>query len=1121
MRKHFLILMLFALLPFTAWADNEDITGYQAVLTGNADFVYDATDKLDDITTVTLKKEGAQDINIALNRVTLTDWKNASNQAVTEAKGAGTYTCTVTIANTSGGPITGTLEIEKKMITYTGKAKTIKYYDAVPTNFETVADDNFFAQFAAADVQTIQNVKSLKPGVIKSGSVTFLTDYTKGSPVSNANANPAVAYYIRPVVTTLVSDNYRFGYADGVLTVEAKTLSITGNNATATATVSNLTYNSQARMPKPTVTDKEAGELAEKTSGQNPQTKDYELSYYAAVNGAATGNALSADATKPAGNYVVRVTGANNYTGSFDLLYTVNKKTVWVTTLNNSATKTYSAGEHTITGEAIADYLSFENLEDADKAVVSNVKVNKPAAAAYVNNSSIAIDLWKNNAKVTAIDAGDYQVHAYSVNGGATTTDDNVLTNYRVVYQNVGTYTISPAEITFTLKAQNKVYGQSHPLDAGVTPTGTNQGDYFSAITDLKKNDESIAIYPTLSKGAKVANTTNKYAIAADFTNVRINRTTGQAPNQVVTDITSNYTFKTSDNNGVGVYTIAKGFMAVRPVNLTATYGEFAANEHKAFAVLASGGDAADNTAVQALALDKVEFVKTNNKIKGTKLDGTGTVEYPAAGIYTLKINTTGLELGDLADNYDFEWFDGSTYTITKAPLTITLADQALKVGSKANADATHAGLEANDKTIDVTGLQYEDAAADLYDDIAFAFAGHVLDQTAAQAATYYTKGEVKTAQDAYADLDNNATLTAAVLPILNAANNLTGNDAYTTETLKSAVTNAHVTAFTSVESAANSDDPSTVVKTAEVPATPKYVDANGVLIAAAANYQANLQSPAGLFADGITLANTVEFANYLVDEIVKGDLQVSAANAAVTFDIKAAALTQITNNVGKKVDAKISNNTNKRTLYADQWNAVVLPFDITPYDFIQAIGTYAVFDVLQTGGDALNFKITINEIPAYTPFLVKVDKKIELNTKTFADVVIKAIDEEALTQSTSTAANYKFVGTVKKDNYGPISWNIQPNDANGGIKLAYRDKATEYSAFTAYVTTIDGQAPTNAPQIFIEEADGSVTAISTINADGVAMKADGWYTINGMKLEGMPTEKGIYINNGKKVVVK
>ena len=44
-------------------------------------------------------------------------------------------------------------------------------------------------------------------------------------------------------------------------------------------------------------------------------------------------------------------------------------------------------------------------------------------------------------------------------------------------------------------------------------------------------------------------------------------------------------------------------------------------------------------------------------------------------------------------------------------------------------------------------------------------------------------------------------------------------------------------------------------------------------------------------------------------------------------------------------------------------------------------------------------------------------------------------------------------------------------------------------------------------------------TAIDEVKAETVA--ADAWYNLAGMKLNGQPTERGIYINNGKKVVIK
>ena len=61
----------------------------------------------------------------------------------------------------------------------------------------------------------------------------------------------------------------------------------------------------------------------------------------------------------------------------------------------------------------------------------------------------------------------------------------------------------------------------------------------------------------------------------------------------------------------------------------------------------------------------------------------------------------------------------------------------------------------------------------------------------------------------------------------------------------------------------------------------------------------------------------------------------------------------------------------------------------------------------------------------------------------------------------------------------------------------------------------------TEARVINFQEADGSMTAIDVTKAETNVSASEGWYTINGMKLDAAPTEKGIYINNGKKVVVK
>ena len=61
--------------------------------------------------------------------------------------------------------------------------------------------------------------------------------------------------------------------------------------------------------------------------------------------------------------------------------------------------------------------------------------------------------------------------------------------------------------------------------------------------------------------------------------------------------------------------------------------------------------------------------------------------------------------------------------------------------------------------------------------------------------------------------------------------------------------------------------------------------------------------------------------------------------------------------------------------------------------------------------------------------------------------------------------------------------------------------------------------------RIFIDEEDGTSTAIDAIGVEPVEAAptklAEGWYTVNGVKLNAAPTQKGAYIYNGKKVYVK
>lgn len=63
-------------------------------------------------------------------------------------------------------------------------------------------------------------------------------------------------------------------------------------------------------------------------------------------------------------------------------------------------------------------------------------------------------------------------------------------------------------------------------------------------------------------------------------------------------------------------------------------------------------------------------------------------------------------------------------------------------------------------------------------------------------------------------------------------------------------------------------------------------------------------------------------------------------------------------------------------------------------------------------------------------------------------------------------------------------------------------------------------QAPTKL-RVRLLRADGQPTGILDTNFTNFTNCDDAWYTIDGQKLQGEPTAKGLYINNGKKVIIK
>ena len=259
------------------------------------------------------------------------------------------------------------------------------------------------------------------------------------------------------------------------------------------------------------------------------------------------------------------------------------------------------------------------------------------------------------------------------------------------------------------------------------------------------------------------------------------------------------------------------------------------------------------------------------------------------------------------------------------------------------------------------------------------------------------------------------------------------------------------------------------------------------------------------------------KWANYNTTSSVAGTAKI-VSSAIVLDDSK----TSLVDLAGKTADETTAITFSSRTLYAEKWNTLVLPFEVTVKQLSDAFG-YAVVDVLdqsQSDGN-LHFILKVTgKIAANTPFMIyPSDTYNNLNQVTFTGVIIKKNAMKNATVSVKDGSNNKLVGTYALTEIGGAGFYYM--DANGGWNgLGNTTAKAPIKPLRAYIDMSENTT-SSAPIIYIEEPNGNTTAIKTLDAETMqTYSTDGWYNLNGVKLNGVPTEKGIYINNGKKVVI-
>ena len=233
------------------------------------------------------------------------------------------------------------------------------------------------------------------------------------------------------------------------------------------------------------------------------------------------------------------------------------------------------------------------------------------------------------------------------------------------------------------------------------------------------------------------------------------------------------------------------------------------------------------------------------------------------------------------------------------------------------------------------------------------------------------------------------------------------------------------------------------------------------------------------------------------------------------------------------------------RTLYKDgSWNTLCLPFDLALEGSPLAGATVKTFesssyDIL-TGELTLNFTTSsLTTLSAGTPYLVKWDKPEPYkayngnNASTCSDIVAPTFSGVTISAIKGGSAGSMYVDFCGF--FSPVS--LTANDKTvlflgAGNTLYWPSETMTVNACRAVFRLHNGlTVGSTASGVRVRafslniEGEEKPLSISPVGERTEAFPREGldgvWYTLDGRKLSGKPTQKGVYVHNGFKTVIK
>jgi hypothetical protein len=219
---------------------------------------------------------------------------------------------------------------------------------------------------------------------------------------------------------------------------------------------------------------------------------------------------------------------------------------------------------------------------------------------------------------------------------------------------------------------------------------------------------------------------------------------------------------------------------------------------------------------------------------------------------------------------------------------------------------------------------------------------------------------------------------------------------------------------------------------------------------------------------------------------------------------------------------------TLKRTLTRDMWNTLAVPFNVSSQMLGYLTSTYGMSvkqlasTSLENDGKTLMLNFTdATEMVAGTPYLVKVSTDYDFSARALPNT---EVSQELNPVRTDYADFIPTLGKTlvtgpegDKDNEDAVLFLAAGNTLKNPTVVNDPEQQSSYlKGFRAYFQLKDAS---NARSITLN-IDGESTGITTTDFTDSTDKAGAVYDLQGRKVDNAAT-KGVYIQNGRKVVVK